>query len=136
DVCSSDLIIHKSIGHPLKLEVERGKEKLTLTVTPEAGQIDDEENGKPIKKTVGLIGFSPRLLFEWKKFGWQESVVTGTQAIYQQVTMIPKVLFSKQAPEVVGGPIDIDGQVHQDSQEGPRRVLYTSAMLSVSLCIM
>lgn len=128
--------IHGSAGKPLKLEVERGTEKVFLNVTPEPGEVDKEENGQLVKKTVGLIGFSPRPLIEWKRFGPVEAVKKGTQIIYIQVVMIPRILFSKQVGDNVGGPIAIVNQVHKDSQEGPRQVLSTAALLSVSLCIM
>lgn len=120
--------IHNSIGKPLKLDIERGTEKIVLNVTPEANVVEN--------KTVGLIGFSPRPLIEWQRFGPVEAVVKGTQIIYVQLVMIPRILFSKQVGENVGGPIAIVNQVHKDSQEGPRQVLSTAALLSVSLCIM
>ena len=127
--------IHNSIGQPLKLGIERGKEKLALTVTPEEGEVEDEENGVTVKKKVGLIGFVPRPIIEWKRFGVGESVAKGSQLIYIQLTETPKVLFSKRVKDDVGGPVAIVSKVHEDSQEGPRQVLFTAALLSVSLCI-
>lgn len=127
--------IHRSAGVPLTLKVRRGAETLTLNVVPEPGEIEDEQNGRVVKKKVGLIGFIPRPVVEWKRFGVADSIATGTRLIYVQLTETPKILFSKRVKDNVGGPVAIVSKVHEDSQEGPRHVLFTAALLSVSLCI-
>jgi regulator of sigma E protease len=130
--------IQEGANQPLKIEVQRGSEKLALTVTPEAEEADvfDREQKTLVRKKVGKIGImTPPGTWLWQRYDAVGAVSRGTELIVDQVTGIPKVLFSRYVGESVGGPIAIVSKVHEDSQEGPRQVLFTAALLSVSLCV-
>lgn len=128
-------IIHASIDKPLHVTALRDGDTVQLTVTPKAGQVTELVNDKPVKKTVGLIGITPKETMLFKRYTPVEAVRRGTQIIYIQVYMTFATLFSRHAAENVGGIITIGRQIHDDSKEGARQVLLTAASLSISLGI-
>lgn len=127
--------IHNSPNKPLQITVQRDKEQLTKVVTPYADQVDDEVNGKIVKKTVGLIGITPHFQYHWKQYTPIAAIKRGTSIVQLQVVGTFKGLFSKHVSENAGGIIRITSQIHEDSKEGPRQVLLTAASLSLSLGI-
>jgi regulator of sigma E protease len=128
--------IRASINKPLSLTVLRDGQYLNFTVTPEAGTVKMREGDKVVDKTVGMIGFGPRNQWLWKRYSPVESVKRGTESVYLQVTMTLKTLTSfKEVKENASGIIGIGRQIHEDSKEGARNLLLTSALLSVSLGI-
>lgn len=129
-------IIRGSIGKPLNLTIERAGKTLPITVTPEPDQADVEENGKIVRKTVGLIGIGPKITPIWKRYPPMEAIRTGTEIITFQVTATITTIFSRDVGNNVGGIITIGRQIHDDSKEGLRRVLLTAASLSISLGIL
>ncbi len=128
-------VIHAGLGKTLNITVLRGSERITKAVRPYAFAVDDEVNGNLVKKTVGLIGVTPQLHYHWKQYSPVAAIVRGTEIVRMQVVGTFTTLFSKDVGENTGGIIRIAGQIHQDSKEGPRQVLLTAAMLSLSLGI-
>jgi regulator of sigma E protease len=124
-------MIHDSPNRPLHLVVQRDGSQLNFTVTPASEEVSYPENGKTVKKSIGLLGFMPGM--SWSTHNPVESVKRGSEIIYFQVTTTLQMVFSKQVKDNVGGIILIADQIHKDSKEGPRKVLLTGAMLSVSL---
>jgi regulator of sigma E protease len=127
--------IHAGLGRTLTLTVLRGSERLIKSVTPESGPYDTEVDGKVVHKTGGLIGIQPHPQYHWKQYSPIAAIKRGTEIVQIQVIMTFKGIFSKQVSENAGGIIRIAGQIHEDSKEGPRQVLLTAAMLSLSLGI-
>ncbi len=127
--------IHAGLGKSLTITVLRGSERLTKVVRPEAGQVTMIVDGKPVKKTGGLIGIVPRSEILWKQYSPVMSVRVGTDLVQQLVVGTFTGLFSKDVGENAGGIIRITRQIHEDSKEGPRQVAYHAAMLSISLGI-
>jgi len=127
--------IHAGLGKSLNVTVLRGNERLTKVVTPDAGPLDEEVNGKVVHRMAGFIGIAPHLNYHWKHYTPLAAIKRGTEIVQTQVIMTFKGLFSKQVSENAGGIIRIAGQIHEDSKEGPRQVLLTAALLSLSLGI-
>jgi regulator of sigma E protease len=127
--------IHAGLGRSLNITVLRGSTRLTKAMRPESGQVDDEVNGKIVKKTVGLIGIRPHAQLLWKYYTPLAAIKRGTEMVRLQVVGTFTMLFSKDVGENAGGIIRITEQIHEDSKEGPRQVLLTAAMLSLSLGI-
>lgn len=128
--------IREGIGKPLNVVVVRGdSQRLEFNVVPEAVATTEEVlvNGKKQPKMIGMLGFRPGTT--WGKFSPLESVHRGSVLIYRDVTLTLSGLFSKQVKENVGGVISIGKQIHEDSKQGLKYVLFTAAMLSVSLGI-
>ncbi len=131
-------IIHNNPGVPLRLVVEREKSPLlTLTATPDSVDVsEDSGSGKPASKQ-GQLGFVPHPHIVWERYGVVGAVKTGTTLIVNYVRSTLIVLtHPKLAAGNVGGVLRIAGQIHQDSKEGPWRVVFTAALLSISLGIM
>ena len=139
-------MIHENANKPLTLTVLRDKDTKTLQVTPQPSPepYDLFKNGKPVlvngeqaKGIVGLIGFSPRTMMVWKHYTPAGAIVRGTDIIKNQVFGTLIILsHPKLAKENVGGPVRIVGIIHENSKEGPWRVMLTGAILSISLGIM
>jgi regulator of sigma E protease len=123
--------IHDSPGRPLHLIVLRDDQRVPYTITPYAFQYPDVENGKKVTKTIGLLGFAPGAA--WKQYTPIVAIKRGTEIVRFEVTMTLQGLFSKSVRENVGGPVAIADKIHDDSKQGPRQVMFTAAMLSVSL---
>ena len=131
-------VIHDHAGVPLRLVIARGNAPLqTLTATPDSVDVEeDKSSGKPAMKQ-GQLGFVPRPHVIWQRYGPVEAIKTGTIMIYNYVrTTLIILTHPKLAAGNVGGIVSIAGQIHQDSKEGPWRVIFTAAMLSISLGIM
>ncbi|MCW3095387.1 MAG: putative rane-associated Zn-dependent protease 1 [Chthonomonadaceae bacterium] len=127
--------IHAGLGKSLTIILLRDNTRLTKVVVPEAGQISDVVDGKPVKRTVGLIGIMPHMEMLWKRYSPVTSVAVGTDLVKQLVVGTFAGIFSKDVGENASGIIGIAGQIHKDSKEGPRTVAYHAAMLSISLGI-
>jgi len=127
--------IHAGLGRSLNITVLRGGERLTKIVTPEAGPLDEEVDGKPVHTTAGFIGITPHLRNYWKHYSPLASIQRGTELVQRLVILTFKGIFSKQVSENAGGIIRITSQIHEDSKEGPRQVLLTAGYLSLSLGI-
>ncbi|MCW3055591.1 MAG: putative rane-associated Zn-dependent protease 1 [Chthonomonadales bacterium] len=127
--------IHAGLGRSLNITVIRGSERLTKVVTPYAGPLDEEVDGKLVHRTAGFIGIIPHFKYHWKHYSPIAAIKRGTEIVQVQVIGTFRSLFSKQVSENAGGIIKIAGQIHEDSKEGPRQVLLTAAMLSLSLGI-
>ncbi len=126
--------IREGIGKPLQVVVLRGDtERMEFMVVPEAEEESFLIKGQKQHKTIGRLGFTPGMA--WARFSPGDAVRRGSVLIYKEVTMTLSGLFSKQVKENVGGIISIGKQIHEDSKQGPKQVLFTAAMLSVSLGI-
>jgi regulator of sigma E protease len=128
-------IIRNSINKPLHLQVERDKQTLAFTVTPYSDEDQEIVNGKTVTKTVGRIGFAPKLDMVLQRYTPAESVKRGTIFITNYISLTLKTLFSKHVRENIGGPVAIASQIHEARKDGPVAVLLIAAMLSVSLGI-
>ena len=128
-------VIHDGLGKTLTITVLRGSQRLTKLVSPYTDQVDVKVDGKYVKKTVGLIGILQQRRLLWKNYAPLGAIQQGTDMVREQVVGTFAVLFSKHVGESATGIIGIAGQIHEDSKEGPRRVLLTAATLSLSLGI-
>lgn len=117
-------IIRNSAGMPLKLEVERGNEKLIFYVTPEKD------------KTTGrwVIGISPD--YETKKVGFFKAVMIGflqpvNISVYSLRYLLDRII-KLQKPEVAG-PVGIIQVLSKSVRSGIENFLYTVAVISTML---
>ena len=140
-------IIHGSPGKPLAITLQRGSASQVIHVTPETspepqpltknGKLILAKDGSPVEGHVGLIGFSPQFQMLWKHYTPLGAIGRGTEIIYTQVAGTLIILtHPKLAAGNVGGPVRIVSEIHENSKEGPWRVMLTAAILSISLGIM
>jgi regulator of sigma E protease len=113
-------------GHEIHLVVLRNHKRVALNATPMP--TPDQEDKK---KIVGVLGFMP--VISWGRYPAMQSVEHGSQMIYADVIGTLKSLFSRHVRDNVGGIITIAGVIHQESKEGMRNVMFTGAMLSISV---
>src|SRR5579871_130207 len=126
--------IHENMNIPIQVTVVRGKTPLTFMVTPAPGEDTILVDGKEKKVVQGHLGFAPDQV--WSRSGVVEAVQRGNQIIYRQVTGIFESLTPSKVKDSLGGIITISRVIHEEGKRGPERVLFTAAILSVSLGIL
>lgn len=125
-------MIRASIGKPLHLIVQRGKELIPITVTPKPQIITTE---KGTKERVGVIGIVVVAEPKLKRYSPLQAIARGTQITFLSIDMMLKSIFSRDVRENVGGPIAIASQINIAQQQGPAYVALVAAELSMSLGI-
>ena len=128
-------IIHESANKPLQVTVVRGKAEQTFNITPYNSPVETGDPAKPPTKMIGRLGFVPDQVWA-RSPGVLEAIQRGNNLIYGQVVGIVKTIFSPRIKENVGGIITISRVINEDSKQGPERVLFTAALLSVSLGVL
>lgn len=123
-------IIRASVGKPLHLLVQRGKELLPITVTPKPQIITTE---KGTKERAGIIGVMVEAEPKLKRYPPLQAIVRGTQITFLSIDMMLRGIFSRDVRENVGGPIAIASQINNAQQQGPAYVALLAAELSMSL---
>jgi regulator of sigma E protease len=125
---------------PITLTLQRNNREVEVTMTPyvQEEQIVDEhdmprkgKDGKLLQGPVSMIGIGVDNV--WTRYGLSESVVRGNGIIKDEVSGTFKGIFSKDVKNNVGGIITIGRVIDDNSKQGPNHVLFTAAMLSVSL---
>ena len=139
---SIDPIDHKT-PLPLNIEVVREGKSRTFTVVPNAeqdymllenGDPIKGKDGKPMVGTVGMIGIGVDQV--WKRYSFGASILRGTELIKLEITGTLQNIFSRKVKDNVGGIISIGRVISQNRQQGNNHVLFTAALLSVSLGIL
>ncbi len=130
-------IIHRSPGEKLTVTLRRGRDEMTLSVTPERKEVPDIFGEK---KEVGLIGIKPsgNTFIEDKSAGdaislgivrtWEVSVLT--------VVSIVKLIQRVIPAETIGGPILIFQLAGQQAAHGALSFFTFLAIISVNLGIL
>lgn len=127
-----------SAGKPLRIDVQRGTERVTISVTPEEQPGADPITGKP--RRVGKIGAGPanRLARESMPFG--ESVTSGWRATWAMAGSVVGVLGGLVRGTVsvstLGGPIAIARTSVTAAKAGMESLLTLIAFLSINLAVL
>ena len=129
--------IHQRAGQPTRLEVKRGAETLTITVTPKTGKIPGPD-GKEIE--AGLVGIRPGgtslmvrsnpLTATWEGVVWAGDVTAKTAiGLYKWA--------SRQIPSnSIGGPIQIATMAGEQAKQGISSLALFTAVISVNLFLL
>lgn len=130
--------VQPSANKPLKITVDRGGQRVSMTISPEAQKSGD--------KVIGILGVGPKILplpeqskveinrspFEALKHGanqtWQMSSLT--------LRMLGKMITLQVSYKNVNGPIMIADVAGQAIQVGFTTYLYFIALISISLGVM
>jgi regulator of sigma E protease len=127
-----------SAGTPLRIDVQRGTERVTISVTPEEQPGADPITGKP--RRVGKIGAGPanKLARESMPFG--ESVTSGWRATWAMAGSVVGVLGGLVRGTVsvstLGGPIAIARTSVTAAKAGMESLLTLIAFLSINLAVL
>lgn len=123
-------IIHASAGKTLTVKVLRGKEEISLSVTP----VLDERTGR------GLMGITPRSKTVVRRFGPGESVMKGFERNMELLGMtfsfIWDLITGRSSIKNLGGPIMIFQVTGEAARAGLAQFLAFMAFLSLQLGVL
>ena len=129
--------IHQRAGQATRLEVKRGAETLTLTVTPKKGKIPGPD-GKEVE--VGLIGIRPGgavtmvrsnpISALWEGLVWSADVTVKTAiGLY-------KIVVGQLDRSNIGGPIQIAKTAGEQARQGIVSLALFTAVISINLFLL
>ena len=130
-------IVGINAGNPLKFGIDRGGEKLTLTVTPESHEQPDTFGGT-FKR--GLIGVTPSSVAGYKDakaVGPIEALRLGVRETYTNIAHtiqgIADIVTQKQAADQMGGPILMAQVTAKVAEGGIEPLLRWIAFISANI---
>ena len=127
-----------SAGTPLRIEVRRGAERVTIVVTPEAQSAADPFTGKT--ERVGKIGAGPANRLARQPMTLGESVVAGWRATWAMAGSVLGVLgglvHGTVSVSTLGGPIAIARTSVAAAKTGLESLLALIAFLSINLAVL
>ncbi len=116
-------------NHDLKFQLQRGKQNLTFTVTPNP---NPGPNSGPTGIALGFIGNL--------RYPWYLAPVEGAKTTWQVLGMVTKGVYQMVTGKVgldsVGGPIKIAKYVGQAKQTGFISLVNLTIILSLSLAVL
>jgi regulator of sigma E protease len=129
--------IHQRAGQPTRLEVKRGTESLTITVTPKKGKVPGPD-GKETE--VGLVGIRPAgatlmvrsnpLSAMWEGLAWSTDVTAKTGiGLY-------KIVVGQLDRSNIGGPIQIAKTAGEQARQGIVSLSLFTAVISINLFLL
>ncbi len=129
--------IHRRPGRPTRLEVRRGGETLTVSITP-SEVVDRGPDGKETK--VGRIGISPFQTAEFVRLGpltalWDGAVRTG-EVTTLTVVGLWKIVLGQIDRKNIGGPIQIAVSAGEQARQGLPSLAFFTAVISVNLFVL
>ena len=100
-------IVMLSSGTPLKFEIERGGQSLTLTATPVRGPVKDGLGRTHRLGVLGVMGANERV---WvKRYGPVEALAKGVGSTYQviqtTVTYVGRMIGGRENADQLSGPL-------------------------------
>ncbi len=130
-------VVSVSADVPLQMEIDRGGQRLSLTVTPQRRDITDRFGNV---QSVGLLGVSRSASPEdvvVREFGPLESLVEGTKETWFVVSRtagyLGGILTGRESADQLGGPIRVAQISGQVATLGFAALLNLTAVLSVSI---
>lgn len=129
--------ISASADIPLRMELDRGGERVEVTITPKRREITDPFGNV---QSVGLLGVSRSAKPEdviTRRFGPVEAVVEGSKETWFVVTRTASylggILTGRESADQLGGPIRVAQISGQVATLGFGALLNLTAVLSVSI---
>ncbi len=130
-------VLERRAGTPLTLELVHGGQRRTVTVTPEAGTVED---GRGKVRQVGRIGIALKSQTRSVPYSITGAIKAGTDATLesmQQIVRTVRGLFSgRVSRREVGGPILIGQMAGQTARLGLDAFLAFMAYISVNLAVL
>ncbi len=129
--------VSTSPGRELAIDVERGGETVTLRVTPERQEIQDNLGGTIVRGIIGIRRVTTPETLELRRAGPLEAVWLGVREtnfiITSTLSYIGDVIVGRQSADQLGGPIRIAEVSGQVAAIGPEALLNLIAVISVSI---
>ncbi|OIN98561.1 MAG: RIP metalloprotease RseP [Desulfovibrionaceae bacterium CG1_02_65_16] len=126
--------VQGSEGRPLTLEIKRGKEHVTISVTPELRQRKNVFGETVQSPMLGIV--AAREIVTLELDAAQSLKLSGTEtwrAIVNMVTALIKMIERVIPADSIGGPILIVQLINREAQEGMIGVFALAAALSANL---
>jgi regulator of sigma E protease len=124
--------IRAAPGKPLRIDVQRGGERRTLTVTPKA----ERESGA----LVGKIGALEQPQVQYRRLGFGAVLAQGWTDTVEMVklllTTLRDLFTGALSPRNLGGLLSIGEASGQSAEQGPATFLTFLAFLSVNLAVL
>jgi regulator of sigma E protease len=125
-------------GRTINIEVVRGGERRTLSVSPEARQVESQITGR--SERVGRMGAAPRSKLAREQMTFPEAIVAGWNKTWENASGIVQIvrgLFSGAvSTSQLGGPISIGVVSVQAAQGGLETLLLLIAFLSINVAVL
>jgi len=122
----------------VSLDVQRGAERLSVSVTPAPADVPDPATG--IMRRVGRVGIQVRDSIARESIGIGTSAVLGAQATWGMTTNVVSVLKGLVTGQVsaknLGGPIQIARTSVQAARRGAETLWSLIAFLSLNIAIL
>jgi regulator of sigma E protease len=139
---ASDVIeqVQASPGKSLAFVVLRGRDEVTVPVTPDAVNADGAADGTGA--TAGRIGaaLQDRILMEEVRYGALESVAYGTRQTWEMslfsLRMLGKMLMGELSMRNLSGPVTIADLAGQSARVGWLAYVSFLALISISLGVL
>lgn len=129
--------VSTSPGRELAVTVNRGGERLTLQVTPERQEIDDNFGGTVVRGIIGIKRVTTPETMELRRAGPVEAVWLGVREtsfiVTSTLSYLGDVIVGRQSADQLGGPIRIAEVSGQVAKVGPEALMNLIAVISVSI---
>jgi regulator of sigma E protease len=129
--------ISRRADQPTRLEVRRGGETRTLTVTPRAVK-DRGPDGKEI--TVGRIGISPAPAASYVRLNPLVALWEGAEKTAEVTALTAiglwKIIVGQLDRSNIGGPIQIAQAAGEQARHGLSNLAFFTAVISVNLALL
>jgi regulator of sigma E protease len=130
--------VSASAGKPITIEVIRAGERRSVTVMPEARDVENQLTGR--REKVGRIGAGPRAQLAREPMPFADAVSGGWNATWEKaggIVMVVRGLFTGAVPtSQLGGPIQIAEVSVQAAQGGLEALLSLIAFLSINVAVL
>jgi regulator of sigma E protease len=129
--------IHRRAGQPTRLEVRRGTEALSLTVTPRKGKIPGPD-GKELE--VGLVGIRPgggaTMVRSDPASGLWEGLAWSGDVTVKTAVGLYKIVVGQLDRSNIGGPIQIAKTAGEQARQGLVSLALFTAVISINLFLL
>lgn len=129
--------IHQRAGQPTRLEIKRGAETLTVTVTPKKSKIPGAD-GKETE--VGLVGIRPGGSVTMVRSNpisalWEGLVWSGDVTVKTAIGLY-KIVVGQLDRSNIGGPIQIAKTAGEQARQGIVSLALFTAVISINLFLL
>lgn len=119
----------------IKIEVQRGGERVTRELTPQVAEVFDSATG--MKRTVARVGIVPRTDTIAYKKGFVQAMVMGSRQTWDMasdlLTTLRGLFLGEVSPKNLAGPITIARTSVQAAQGGAQFLWYLIALISLNI---
>jgi regulator of sigma E protease len=129
--------IEANQGSPMLVTVSRGRELVSVQVTP---RLQEKRNLFGEIKIMPMLGIAPKGEFETRELGFLDAGIQGGRQIWEvsglMVMGIVKLIERVIPVTDMGGVILITEMIHKEAQNGLLNLLALTALISINLGIL